>query len=58
MCGSASAEKQDELSNTEECCALKEKISGLEGATDKESISCRETLYQKKRKLFNNALSD
>jgi hypothetical protein len=30
----------------------------LEGATDKKSISRRETLYQKKRKLFNNALRD
>jgi hypothetical protein len=53
-----SAEKPDELGNTEECRALKEEISALEGATDKKSISRRETLYQKKRKLFNNALRD
>jgi hypothetical protein len=50
-----SAEKRDELGNTEECRALKEEISALEGATNKKSISCRETLYQKKR---NNALRD
>lgn len=50
-----SAEKQDELRNTEECRALKEEISALEGATDKKSISRRETLCQKKLKLFNNA---
>ena len=53
-----SAEKQDELGNTEECHTLKEEISALEGATDKKSISRRETLYQKKHKLFNNALRD
>jgi hypothetical protein len=32
-----SAEKQDELGNTEECRALKEEISALEGATNKKS---------------------
>ena len=53
-----SAEKQDELGNTEECHALKEEISALESAIDKKSISSRETLYQKKYKLFNNALRD
>lgn len=34
-----SAEKQDELGNSEECHALKEEISALEGATNKKSIS-------------------
>jgi hypothetical protein len=53
-----SAEKQDELGNTEECRALKEEISALEGATDKKSISHQEKWYQKKRKRFNNALRD
>jgi hypothetical protein len=37
---------------------LKEEVSALEGATDKKSISRREMLYQKIRKLFNNALRD
>jgi hypothetical protein len=37
---------------------LKEEISALEGAIDKKLISRRETLYQKKCKLFNNTLRD
>jgi hypothetical protein len=53
-----SAEKQDELGNTEECRALKEEISALEGATHKKSISRQEKWYQKKRKRSNNALRD